>query len=81
MPAAAVIPAARVVADIIESKGSVAGFASPLGNPAAQPLVVHGILHCLGLGEVGGTRGVGVKSCNPPGTTGGEGVLPEQVRR
>ena len=70
-----------MVADIIESKGSVAGFASPLGNPAAQPLGAHGILRGLGLGEARGTRGVGVKSCNPSGTTGGEGVSPEQVRR
>ena len=81
MPAAAVTPAARVVATIIGSKGSVAGLVSLPGNLTAQPLGFRGILPGLGPGEVRGTTGVGVKSCNPRGTTSGEGVLPERVRR
>ena len=36
VPAAAVTPAARVVAAIIGLKGSVAGPVSPLGNLIAQ---------------------------------------------
>ncbi len=81
MPAAAVTPAARVVTTIIGSKGSVAGLISLPGNLTAQLLGFRGILSDLGPGEVTGTTGVGVKSCNPCGTTSGEGVLPERVRR
>ncbi len=81
MPAAAVTPAARVVIVIIGSKGSVAGLVSPPGNLMAQPLGFRGILPGLEPGEVRGTTGVGVKSCNPCETTCGEGVLPERVRR
>lgn len=81
MPAAAVIPVARVVAVFIWSKGSVAGLVSPLGNPSAQHLGYQWILLDLGSGEVRGTIGVGVKSCNPYETTCGEGVLLERVRR
>ena len=81
MPAAAVTPAARVVAAIIGSKGSVACWISLLGNLVAQLSGFQGILSDLEPGEVRGTTGVGVKSCNPCGTTCGEGVLPERVRR
>ena len=79
--AAAVTPAARVVIVIIGSKGSVAGLVSPPGNLTAQPLGFRWILPDLEPGEVRGTTGVGVKSCNPCETTCGEGVLPERVRR
>lgn len=72
MPAAAVTPAARVVIVIIGSKGSVAGLVSPPGNLIAQLLGFRGILPDLEPGEVRGTTGVGVKSCNPCGTTCGE---------
>ena len=65
VPAAAVTPAARVVAVIIGFKGSVAGLLSLLGNLATQSSGVQEILVGLGPGEVGGTPGVGVKSCNP----------------
>ena len=44
VPAAAVIPAARVVATITGLKASVAGLLSLPGNPTAQPLGVRGIL-------------------------------------
>src|SRR3972149_4871349 len=44
--------------------------ARPYGGPAEQ-----------GPGEVGGTPGVGVKSCNPQRTTSGEGVQLERIRR
>ena len=81
MPAAAVTPAARVVTIIIGSKGSVAGLVSLPGNLTAQLLGFRGILPDLGPEEVRGTTGVGVKSCNPCGTTSGEGVLLERVRR
>ncbi len=81
MPAAAVTPAARVVIVIIGSKGSVAGLVSPPGNLTAQLLGFRRILPDLEPGEVRGTTGVGVKSCDPCGTTCGEGVLPERVRR
>ena len=74
MPAAAVTPAAQVVATIIGSKASVAGQVSSLGNLTAQRLSFQGILLGLGLGEVRGTSRVGVKSINPWGTTGSEGV-------
>ncbi len=65
LPAAAVTPAARVVTVIIGSKGSVAGRISLLGNPAAQLLGFQEILSGSRPGEVRGTSGVGVKSCNP----------------
>lgn len=65
MPAAAVTPAARVVTAIIGFKGSVAGLVSPLGNPAAQLSGFQRILPGSRPGEVRGTSGVGVKSCNP----------------
>ena len=81
VPAAAVTPAARVVAVIIGFKGSVAGLLSLLGNLATQSSGVQEILVGLGPGEVGGTPGVGVKSRNPWGTTDGEGIPPERVRR
>ena len=42
---------------------------------------VLGILQDLELGEGRGTPGEGVKSYNPRGTTGGEGVYLEQVRQ
>src|SRR5659263_336771 len=71
VPAAAVTPAARVVA----------GLLSLLGNLASQSSGVQEILVGLGPGEVGGTPGVGVKSRNPWGTTDGEGIPPERVRR
>lgn len=70
-----------MVAAFIGSKGSVAGLVSPLGNPDAQHPGFQWILPDLGSGEVRGTTGVGVKSCNPCGTTCGEGVLPKRVRR
>ncbi len=76
-----VTPAARVVAVIIGFKGSVAGLLSLLGNLATQSSGVQEILVGLGPGEVGGTPGVGVKSRNPWGTTDGEGIPPERVRR
>ena len=65
MPAAAVTPAARVVATFIGSKASVAGLVSLLGNLAAQPSGVQEILSGLGPGEGRGTSGGGVKSCDP----------------
>ncbi len=65
VPAAAVTQAARVVTAIIGSKGSVAGLVSLLGNPAAQLSGFQGILLDSRPGEVRGTSGVGVKSCNP----------------
>ena len=65
VPAAAVTPAARVVIVIIGSKGSVAGLVSPPGNLTAQLLGFRRILPDLEPGEVRGTTGVGVKSCNP----------------
>ena len=40
---------------------------------------LQNILLALRPGEAGGTFGVGVKSYNPEGTTGGEGVQPERV--
>ena len=79
--AAAVIPAARVVAAIIGPKASVAGPVSPWRNPTAQPWGLLGILRVLGSGEAGGTPGVGVKSYNPRGTASGEGAPLERVRR
>ncbi len=54
---------------IIGSKGSVAGLVSPPGNLTAQLLGYRRILPDLEPGEVRGTTGVGVKSCNPCGTT------------
>ncbi len=53
---------------IIGSKGSVAGLVSPPGNLTAQLLGFRRILPDLEPGEVRGTTGVGVKSCNPCGT-------------
>ena len=79
--AAAVIPAARVVAAIIGPKASVAGPVSPWRNPTAQPWDLLGILRALGPGEAEGTPGVGVKSYNPRGTASGEGAPLERVRR
>ncbi len=57
-----------MVTTIIGSKGSVAGLISLPGNLTAQLLGFRGILSDLGPGEVRGTTGVGVKSCNPCGT-------------
>ncbi len=62
-----------MVTVIIGSKGSVAGRISLLGNPAAQLLGFQEILSGSRPGEVRGTSGVGVKSCNPLRTTSGEG--------
>jgi len=60
------------VPDIIGPKASVAGQASPLGNPRAQRVGVRWKLFGLGPEDLRGTSGVGVKSCNPGRTTNGE---------
>ncbi len=65
----------RVVIVIIGSKASVSRFGQSSGNLIAQLLGFRGILPDLEPGEVRGTTGVGVKSCNHCGTTCGEGVL------
>ncbi len=73
VPAAAVIPAAQVVILFIGPKASVAGLVNPWVKSYGLTVRTLGRLLDLGLGEVGGTPGVGVKSCNPWGTTSGEG--------
>ncbi len=78
VPAAAVIPAALVVIFIIGPKASVASSKS-LGKSYRLTVRILGRLLDLRLGEVGGTPWVGVKSCNPWGTTSGEGVRLERV--
>ncbi len=81
-----------MVATFIGLKAFVAGLLSLLGNLTAQPSGVQGILAILEPGEEGilailepgevrGTSGVGVKSCNPRGTTCGEGASPERLRQ
>ncbi len=79
VPAAAVIPAARVVLVIIGPKASVTGFVNAWGNRAAQQHEGPGRLRGLRPGEARGTPGVEVKFCNPWGTTGGEGVWLERI--
>ena len=81
VPAAAVIPAARVIATFTGLKAFVAWSLSLWGNLLAQPKGVSGKLAILEPGEVRRTSGVGVKSCNPRGTTDGEGILPERLRQ
>ncbi len=74
MPAAAVIPAPQVVVDIIEPKTVRSRSFKSLGKSGSLTVRTPGRLKDLGPGEVRGTSGVGVKSCNPGRTTGGEGV-------
>ena len=81
VPAAAVIPAARVMTDLIGPKAFVAGRTSPSGNLPAQLVGVRRKLYGLGQGDSTSTSGVGVKSRNPERTTDGESTSRELLRR
>ncbi|PXY51719.1 hypothetical protein CIT14_21800 [Virgibacillus profundi] len=67
--------------DFIGPKASVAGQASPLGNPPAQQVGVQRKLLGLGPEDPRGTSGVGVKSCNPGRTADGESTLEGRIRQ
>src|SRR6056297_1795125 len=66
---------------LIGPKASVAGHASLSGNPRAQRAGVRWKLRGLGPEDPRGTSGVGVKSCNPGRTAGGESASGRRIRR
>src|SRR2546427_8896745 len=52
-----------------------------MGKSNGSTVRIPGRPSDLGPGEARGTPGVGVKSCKPGGTTSGEGVALERIRR